>query len=441
MRIVRVGAEEGYSRIADLHRPEAVGREYRVRGWVYRHRVHGEKIFIVLRDPSGIIQCVLDCGRLPGEVCEKAEELGLESSIEVAGVVRREPRAPGGYELHVTGLRVYGLSRNFPIKGGEGVDYLLDHRHLWIRSRKLTAVMKIKHTVLAAAREFLAANDWWEVTPPILTAAAVEGGATLFPVKYFDKTAYLSQSAQLYLEALIYSLGKVWSLTTSFRAEKSRTRRHLAEYWHLELEAAWYTMEDMMRVAEEMIAYIVEAVLDRNREELRLLRRDPEKLRPALDTPYPRIRYDKAIEILREKGVDIEWGMDLGADEERVLAMEFDKPFYITHFPREIKAFYMKRSGDDPRTVKGFDMLAPEGYGEIIGGSEREESLELLLERIREEGYDPRNYEWYLDLRRYGSVPHSGFGLGVERLVMWIAGLDHIRDATPFPRFRGRIYP
>ncbi len=441
MRRVRPPCEEGYTEVKELLREEAVGKSYRVRGWVYRHRVHGEKIFVVLRDHSGIIQCVLDCGKLPGEVCRVAEELGLESSIEVEGVVRREPRAPGGYELHATMLRAYHVTRNFPIKGGEGVEYLLDNRHLWIRSRKLTAVMKIKDTVLYAARTFFRENGWWEVTPPILTAAAVEGGATLFPVKYFDKTAYLSQSAQLYLEALIYSLGKVWSLTTSFRAEKSRTRRHLAEYWHLEAEAAWYRMEDMMRVAEELVASIIEEVLRLNRAELELLRRDPGKLRPALDTPYPRIRYDEAIEILQRKGVDIEWGMDLGADEERVLTMEFDKPFYITHFPREIKAFYMKRSEDNPETVKGFDMLAPEGYGEIIGGSEREENLELLLERIREEGYDPRNYEWYLDLRRYGSVPHSGFGLGVERLVMWIAGLDHIRDAIPFPRFRGRIYP
>ncbi len=426
--------------IVDVLRDEMIGRETRLRGWVYRHRVVGKKIFIVLRDSTGIIQCVVDSSRAP-EAYALAEQLGIESSIEVAGVVVKEPRAPTGYELHVSDLRVYGYSRDFPIKGGEGIDYLLDNRHLWIRSRRLTAVMKIKHTVLRAAREWLLENGWWEVTPPILTASACEGGATLFEVKYFDRKAYLSQSAQLYLEVLIYSLEKVWSLTPSFRAEKSRTRRHLAEYWHLELEAAWYTMEDMMRVSEELVSYILSRVLEENRSELEFLKRDLSILKNSIETSYPRIKYDEAIEILQKKGVSIEWGDDLGADEERVLTMEFDKPFFITHFPKQIKSFYMKVERDRPEVVRGFDLLAPEGYGEIIGGGEREDDYDRLYQRIVEEGYDPRDYKWYLDLRRYGSVPHSGFGLGIERLVMWIAGLDHIRDAIPFPRFRGRIYP
>ena len=426
--------------IVDVLRDEMIGRETRLRGWVYRHRVVGKKIFIVLRDSTGIIQCVVDSSRAP-EAYALAEQLGIESSIEVTGVVVKEPRAPTGYELHVSDLRVYGYSRDFPIKGGEGIDYLLDNRHLWIRSRRLTAVMKIKHTVLKAAREWLLENGWWEVTPPILTASACEGGATLFEVKYFDRKAYLSQSAQLYLEVLIYSLEKVWSLTPSFRAEKSRTRRHLAEYWHLELEAAWYTMEDMMRVSEELVSYILSRVLEENRGELEFLKRDLSILKNSIETPYPRIKYDEAIEILQKKGVSIEWGDDLGADEERVLTMEFDKPFFITHFPKQIKSFYMKVERDRPEVVRGFDLLAPEGYGEIIGGGEREDDYDRLYQRIVEEGYDPRDYKWYLDLRRYGSVPHSGFGLGIERLVMWIAGLDHIRDAIPFPRFRGRIYP
>ncbi|WFO76223.1 asparagine--tRNA ligase [Desulfurococcaceae archaeon MEX13E-LK6-19] len=427
--------------VEDVLKGLFTGERVLLRGWVYRHRVVGTKIFIVLRDSTGILQCVVDKENTPKEVHETAEKLDLEASIEVAGVVRKEPRAPGGYELTVDYLKVYGWSRDFPIKGGEGIEYLLDNRHLWIRSRKLTAIMKIKHTVLRAGREYFIQDGWWEVTPPILTASACEGGATLFEVKYFDKKAYLSQSAQLYLEVLIYSLEKVWSLTPSFRAEKSRTRRHLAEYWHLEAEAAWYDMEDMMKVCEELVSYIVGRVLEENENELKFLGRDIKKLEKALETPYPRITYDEAIEILQKKGVKIKWGDDLGADEERILTTEFETPFFITHFPKEIKSFYMKLEPSRPEVVRGFDLLAPEGYGEIIGGSEREDDYDKLLTRIKENDLNPDDYKWYLDLRRYGSVPHSGFGLGIERVVMWIAGLDHIRDAIPFPRFRGRIYP
>ncbi|RLG88262.1 MAG: asparagine--tRNA ligase, partial [Thermoprotei archaeon] len=345
------------------------------------------------------------------------------------------------WEVLVKELEIYSISEPFVLRGIEDVDFLLDNRHLWIRSRKLTAVMKVKHTVLEAAREWLIENGWWEVTPPILTASACEGGATLFEVKYFEKKAYLSQSAQLYLEALIFPLGKVWSLTPSFRAEKSRTRRHLAEYWHLELEAAWFDMEDMMKVAEELISYIVARVLEERLKELEFLKRDVSKLETALHTPYPRITYTEAIERLKKKGFSIEWGEDLGADEERALTEDFNKPFFVTHFPKKIKAFYMKLDPSNPNVVLGFDLLAPEGYGEIIGGSQREDDYDKLIKRIDEENMNPDDYKWYLDLRRYGSVPHSGFGLGIERMVMWLCGLEHIRDAIPFPRFRGRIYP
>ncbi len=412
-----------------------------IRGWIYRRSVVGGKAFVRVRDSSGIIQVVVDKSRLGAGLVKRLKDIGLEASVKACGIVYDQPRAPGGREIVADYFEIVGDSRDFPIKGGEGIDYLLDKRHLWLRSRRLTEVMKVKHIVLRAGREYFIERGWWEVTPPILTASAVEGGATLFPVKYFEKTAYLSQSAQLYLEALIYSLEKVWSLTTSFRAEKSRTRRHLAEYWHLEAEAAWYHMEDMMRVVEELVSYIIGRVLEEASQQLKFLGRDTRILENSLDIPYPRIRYDEAIEILQGKGVDIEWGDDLGADEERVLTMEFDKPFFITHFPKDIKSFYMKLDKDDPRLALGFDLLAPEGYGEVVGGSEREDDYDKLLKRIIEQGYDPKNYEWYLDLRRYGSVPHSGFGLGVERLVMWITGIDHIRDAIPFPRFRGRIYP
>ncbi|MGC9121796.1 MAG: asparagine--tRNA ligase, partial [Thermogladius sp.] len=325
--------------------------------------------------------------------------------------------------------------------GGEGVEYLLDNRHLVIRSPKYTAIWKIKHTILDASREWFKKDGWWEVTPPILTASACEGGATLFPVQYFEKQAYLSQSAQLYLEVMIFSLEKVWSLTPSFRAEQSRTRRHLAEYWHLEAEAAWYDMNDMMRVVESLVSHIANRVLEERRRELDALGRNVDSLKTAVETPYPRIKYDEAIEILQKKGVDIKWGSDLGADEERLLTQEFDRPFFVTHFPKEIKSFYMKLDPENPRVVLGFDLLAPEGYGEVVGGSQREDDYDKLLQRIVENGYNVDDYKWYLDLRKYGSVVHSGFGLGIERLLMWIAGLEHIRDAIPFPRFRGRIYP
>ncbi|MEM4824966.1 MAG: asparagine--tRNA ligase, partial [Desulfurococcaceae archaeon] len=382
-----------------------------------------------------------DASKLGEQLVDTLKDIGLEASVEACGILRPEKRAPGGYEIDADYFVIRGYSRDFPIKGGEGIDYLLDNRHLWIRSPKYAKLFKIKHTVLKAGREYFVKNGWWEVTPPILTASACEGGATLFPVDYFGTRAYLSQSAQLYLEALIYVLEKVWSLTPSFRAERSRTRRHLAEYWHLEPEAAWYDMYDMMKVAEELVSYIVEKTLEERNSELVDLGRDLDKLRKALNTPYPRIRYDEAIEILQKKGINVQWGDDLGADEERVLTEEFETPFFITHFPRNVKSFYMKIDRSNPNVVLGFDLLAPEGYGEIIGGGQREDDYDTLYKRILEQGLNPDDYKWYLDLRKYGSVPHSGFGLGIERAVMWIAGIDHIRETMPFPRFRERIYP
>ncbi|MCE4606440.1 MAG: asparagine--tRNA ligase [Desulfurococcales archaeon] len=411
-----------------------------LRGWVYRLRWLGGKVFIVLRDHSGIIQCVVDkdeARRFGKEI----SELGIEASIIIGGTVRFDKRAPGGKEIKVTELRVVGVSNNFPIKGGEGIDYLLDNRHLWIRSRRLTSIFKVKHTMLKGLREYFSSNEWWEVTPPILTMSAVEGGATLFPVDFFGRKAYLSQSAQFYLETLIFSLEKVWSVTTSFRAERSRTRRHLYEYTHLEAEAAWMGMKEMMTVVEEMVKAGVKKILDERLDELETVKRDITKLEQVLSNRFDVITYDEAVELLREKGVKIEWGEDFGADEERVLTQQFDTPIFVTMFPRKIKSFYMKVSEDNPELVYGFDLLAPEGYGEIVGGSVREDKYDTLLNRIREEELNPKDYEWYLDLRKYGSVPHSGFGLGIERMLMWISGLDHIRDATPYPRFRDRLYP
>ncbi|MCI4462362.1 MAG: asparagine--tRNA ligase [Thermogladius sp.] len=427
--------------IKQLLSEEYVGRRVCLRGWIYRRSVVGGKAFVRVRDSTGIIQVVVDESNLGEELVKTLKDIGLEASVEACGKLVKQPKAPTGFEVIADYFNIVGTSRDFPIKGGEGVEYLLDNRHLVLRSPRYTAIWKIKHTVLEAGREWFNKNGWWEVTPPILTASACEGGATLFPVQYFDKVAYLSQSAQLYLEVMIFSLEKVWSLTPSFRAEQSRTRRHLAEYWHLEAEAAWYDMNDMMKVAEELVAHIVSRVLEERRSELEQLGRNIESLKKAVETPYPRIKYDEAIEILQKKGLNIQWGADLGADEERVLTQEFDKPFFVTHFPKEIKSFYMKLDPGNPRVVLGFDLLAPEGYGEIIGGSQREDDYSKLVQRIIESGYKVEDYKWYLDLRRYGSVVHSGFGLGVERVLMWIAGLEHIRDATPFPRFRGRIYP
>jgi asparaginyl-tRNA synthetase len=427
--------------VEDIMRDDCVDKRVCIRGWIYRRSVVGKKAFVRVRDSSGTIQVVVDASKLGEALVDELKDIGLEASVIACGILKKSDKAPGGYEVEADDFKIIGYSRDFPIKGGEGVEYLLDNRHLWIRSPKYAKIFKIKHTVLRAGREYFTSNGWWEVTPPIITASACEGGATLFQLDYFGSKAYLSQSAQLYLEALIYVLEKVFSLTPSFRAEKSRTRRHLAEYWHLEPEAAWYHMDDMMRVAEELVAYIVEKVLEERRSELVELGRNIEILKKATSIPYPRIKYDEAIEILQKKGINIKWGDDLGADEERALTLEFDTPAFLTHFPKQIKSFYMKLDRSRPNVVLGFDLLAPEGYGEIIGGGEREDDYETLYRRLIEQGLNPEEYKWYLDLRKYGSVPHSGFGLGIERAVMWIAGLDHIRETTPFPRFRERAYP
>jgi len=429
-----------FTKVREVFKNGAPGEKVLLRGWVHRKMEVKNRVFLVLRDSTGTIQCVVHKDSVPESVWSKAKAITRESSFIVEGVVKPDKRAPGGLEITVSNIEIVGISSIFPIFGRESVEYLLDNRHLWIRSRKLTAVFKVKHTVLDACREFFLKRGWWEVTPPIITMSACEGGATLFELNYFGEKAYLSQSAQLYLEVLIYSLEKVWAITPSFRAEKSRTRRHLSEYTHLEAEASWYNMEDMMRVTEDLIHHVVKRVLEERLEELEFLGRKTELLED-LKPPFPRITYDEAIDVLRRQGLPIDWGEDLGADEERKLTENFDTPFFITLFPKKIKAFYMKLCPSNPELVLGFDMLAPEGYGEIIGGSQREDDYDNLLARIIEAGLNPEEYKWYLDLRKYGSVPHSGFGLGVERLVMWITGLDHIRDATPFPRFRERAYP
>jgi len=414
------------------------GAEVRVRGWVYRRRDLGDKAFVVVRDSTGIIQSVFTP---ESRSHAEARRVTVESSVVVRGKLREDPRAPGGKEIQGEELVIIGLAENFPIRRDASREFLLNVRHLAVRSRKMTAVLKIRHTVFGALHEWFRENGFYEVQCPMFISAAVEGGATLFPVKYVDEsTVYLTQSSQFYLEALIFSLEKVYTVAPSFRAEKSRTRRHLTEFWHAEAEVAWVGLEGILKVEEELVSHIVRRVLEINREELDLLGRNLEELK-QVEPPFPRISYDKAIEILQSKGIQVAWGDDLGADEERALTLEFDKPFFLYGFPEKAKAFYHKNDPSRPEVTLSADLLAPEGYGEIIGGGERIDRLDELVEKIKRFGLNPKDYEWYLDLRRFGTVPHAGFGLGMDRLVMWIGGLEHIVDSVPFPRTVTRTYP
>lgn len=430
---------EEWIKIKEILDGNKTGEEVKVRGWIYRKRSSGGIIFVLVRDVSGVIQATIRKGNVPDDDFRNAEKALIESSIKVYGRVKEDKRAPGGYEIETSRFEVVNFAEPFPITEDHSEEFLLDVRHLWLRSRKLTEVMKLKAKVLKLIREWFDQNDFYEVTPSVITLNAAEGGATVFSFDYFGQKAYLSQTAQMYLEALIYSLERVWSLTPSFRAEKSRTRKHLTEYWHLEAEEAWVNNEENMKIQEELVSYVCQNIVKVAKDELEYLGRDTNTLK-VVEPPFKRIKYEEAIRILQDKGFEIEWGDDFGAPHERALVEEEDKPIFVTHFPVETKAFYMKISPDG-KTVECADMLAPEGYGEIIGGSERSEDIESMVSRLKADGAKIENYEWYFDLRRYGSVPHSGFGLGLERLVTWIAKLDHIRDATPFPRTINRVYP
>ena len=405
-----------------------------LRGWVYRVRKLKGKVFVFLRDASGHMQVILDLAKTP-----EAEKLTQESSLEVSGDLKADERAPGGAELHATSLKIHQVAERFPIEGGESEAFLLDNRHLWLRAQEQNAIMKVRDTVFQSARDYFHEEGFYEVTPPLIVGGAVEGGSTLFEMKYFDGTAFLSQSAQLHLEAMCFNLEKVFSFSDSFRAEKSRTRRHLAEFTHLEGEMAWMGQEENMQVQEGLVKAMVKGVMEKNPKELQALgRKNPKELEAFLGD-FERIKYQEALDIMNKDKVPMKWGDDFGADEERVLTKHFDKPFFITGFPREIKAFYMRSDPTDPRVVLGADLLAPEGYGEIIGGSERELDIQSMKDRLG--NIDTKPYEWYFDLRRYGSVQHSGFGLGIERVIMWLCKLEHIRDTIPFPRVLNRAYP
>ncbi len=489
-----------------------VGQSVTLAGWVYNTRVSARVAFLVVRDGSGLCQCVVGKADVPAEVFEVASHAAQESSLTITGTVHADERAPGGHELHVSSLQIVHRAVDYPITPKEhGIDFLFRHRHLWLRSRRPTAIMKVRHTVIDAIRRFFNDHGFLLVDTPIFAPSAGEGAQTLFEVDYFGEPMYLAQTGQLYLEAAAMAYGRVYCFGPTFRAEKSKTRRHLTEFWMVEPEIAWARLEDVMNVAEDFVCSIVARCLRDCRAELEFLGQDISRLERIV-RPFHRITYSQAVDILhgpaarellerdlaekqariealktsipakeaqrdaagvkrhvqeklaaeviaeREElaeleeqvrnipthmqlAADFEWGKDLGGSDETIISRLHDRPVFVTHYPRGCKAFYMKRDEQDPRVVRNFDLLAPDGYGEIIGGSQREDDLQVLLERMAEERLDPAPYEWYLDLRRYGSVPHGGFGLGVERTVAWICGLRHIRETIAYPRMMGRVYP
>lgn len=494
--------------LADL--PRRVGAQVTLRGWLQGKRSGGKVVFLLVRDGTGVCQCVVEAAR--GEAFKRACDIGQESSLSLQGTVRSDARSPGGVELAVESLSVLQAAEDYPIARKEhGVDFLMQHRHLWLRSPRQVAILRVRHTLIRAARRFFDDRGFTLVDTPIFSPGAAEGAGTLFSVDYFGETVSLAQTGQLYLEAACMALGKVYCFGPTFRAEKSKTRRHLTEFWMIEPEIAFAELPDLMDLAEAFIVALVRSVLDERAEDLATIGRDPDPLRAVLGGAFPRITYTKAVDLLRapetqariaedlerererletdrariqalekeiqmiskgwkqdrlarelqalredtrERAVDLEhrmerarsaaafaWGDDLGGDEETVLSKLFDRPLIVTEYPRSVKAFYMKPSPVRPDCVLNMDVLAPEGYGEIIGGSRREDRLDALEARMREEGMTPEPYRWYLDLRRYGSVPHGGFGLGIERTVAWLCGLRHIRETIPFPRLMGRIYP
>jgi len=418
-----------------------VGEEVELRGWLYNKRSSGKIHFIILRDGSGFMQCVVVKSAVSDKVFELYDELTLESSMIVRGKVREDARAPGGYELDVSTMELVHKAVDYPItKKEHGIGFLLPIRHLWLRSRKQWALMRIRAELESAIEDFFNNRGFVRIDAPILTPASVEGTTTLFETDYFGEKAYLSQSGQLYMEAACIAHGRVYCFGPTFRAEKSKTRRHLMEFWMVEPEIAWAVLDDIMKLAEDFVSYLVERVLERRKEELKYLERDLGPLE-SVKPPFPRISYTEAVEILKEKGMQFEWGEDFGGDEETVISNSFDRPVIVHRYPARIKAFYMKRDPENQELALGMDMPAPEGYGEIIGGGQREEDLFALEKRLQEFNLPRESYEWYLDLRRYGSVPHSGFGLGLERTIAWIAGIPHVREAIPFPRLLEKIYP
>jgi len=420
---------------------EYLGREVTLKGWLANRRSSGKIHFLQVRDGTGTLQCVMERRTVDDQSFARADTLPLESSVVVTGRVREDSRSPMGCELSVTDFAVVAVAQDYPIgKKEHGTDFLMDHRHLWLRSRRQHAALRVRAEIVRAIRDHLDAQGFLLVDAPLLTPAACEGTSTLFETDYFGDKAYLSQSGQLYMEAAAMAFGRVYCFGPTFRAEKSKTRRHLTEFWMVEPEMAYVDLDGDMEIIENLILAVVARVLDRRREELKVLERDVSRLE-AIRKPFPRMSYTDAVEALRAKGRPVAWGDDFGGDEETVLASLHDAPLMVHRYPADVKAFYMKRDPQDPRLALAVDVLAPEGYGEIVGGSQREDDLQTLEAALDRHKLPRAAFEWYLDLRRYGSVPHSGFGLGLERTVAWICGLPHLRETIPFPRLLSRIYP
>jgi asparaginyl-tRNA synthetase len=421
--------------------PAHVGATVEVRGWVTHRRSSGKVQFLVLRDGSGQIQCVAGVKDLAPEQWEASGALTQESAVIARGTVKADPRQVGGVELGLTSLEVVSLAPEYPITPKEhGVDFLMDHRHLWLRAPRQQAILRIRAQIVSTFRDFMDGEGFTLVDAPIFTPSACEGTTTLFETQYFDDKAYLSQSGQLYMEAAAMALGRVYCFGPAFRAEKSKTRRHLIEFWMMEPEWAWASLEDVIALEERLLMATIGRVLDRCREDLKLVERDVTRLE-RVRAPFPRMHYNDAVKLLHEKGMAFEWGSDFGAPDETELSSRHDSPLFVTHYPAAVKAFYMEPDPADPRLSLSCDCLAPEGYGEIIGGGQRMSSLERLTQRIDEHGLPQSAFEWYKDLRRYGSVPHSGFGIGVERTLAWLAGLDHVRESAAFARMLYRLTP
>ena len=426
--------------IEDIARHE--GQQVTLRGWLHNRRSSGKIHFLTVRDGTGFIQAVMSKAAVGEDSFTRADHLGQETAIILHGTVRADARAPGGYEIDVAGFEVVSESVDYPITPKEhGVDYLLDRRHLWIRSERQQAILRVRHEIVSAVRDYFNNRGFILADTPVFTPAACEGTTTLFPVQYFEETtAYLTQSGQLYNEANAMALGRVYCFGPTFRAEKSKTRRHLTEFWMVEPEMAYATLDDVIELAEGLVVSVVARVLERRQRELNVLERDISKL-ALVKAPFPRISYDEAIQRLQEKGQSIEWGGDFGGSDETVLSEQLDRPVAVHRYPAAVKAFYMKPDPDRPELSLSVDVLAPEGYGEIIGGGQRIDDYDLLLARIKEHNLPQEAFEWFLDLRRYGSVPHGGFGMGIERVVTWICGLEHVRETIPYPRMLYRLYP
>lgn len=417
------------------------GQQITLFGWIYNKRSSGKLHFLQLRDGTAQIQAVVFKGNVSDEVFELADKIAQETSVAVIGMVKKHERSKLGYELDVVDLKVISASVDYPISPKDhGTHFLMEHRHLWLRSLRQKSIMKIRHRIIKSIRDFFDNNNFTLVDAPIFTPNACEGTTNLFETNYFEEKAYLTQSGQLYMEAGAMAYGKVYCFGPTFRAEKSKTRRHLTEFWMVEPEVAFFNLEDDMNLAEEFVEYIVTQVLEHNRDDLEVLERDVSKLE-NIKRPFARISYDEAIEILKNKGKTVPWGDDFGADEETAISEEFDKPVMIHHYPSQIKAFYMKQDPQNDKLALCVDMIAPEGFGEIIGGGQREDDLEILKTKIAEHGLSEEIFSWYLDLRRYGSCEHAGFGLGIERTVAWICGLHHVRETIPFPRLMDRLRP